>query len=244
MTVVTGLDVAGCGPAREVVGEALRQASAHLARQVAPLHQSAEEQLHELRASVAGVACAVRLLVRPDSGLTGSRKRRLETMLESELSRLERLLFPSEERKPTGVVVADVIAPVILARRLAGETIEWHTSGGTALCVGDHLAEAVNILLANAAQHASGSRVRVEVTELGEEVQVLVSDEGPGIPPALMERIFEAGFRGGDSGGQGIGLHLARRLTAAQGGSLRVAHRPGPGAAFVLTLPKFVCSSS
>ena len=73
-------------------------------------------------------------------------------------------------------------------------------------------------------------------------VELLVSDDGPGIPAADRERIFEPGFSGNGrpadrpSGGAGLGLSLARRLARAAGGDVQLSDR-GPGAHFVVRLP-------
>ncbi|MEZ4656254.1 MAG: HAMP domain-containing sensor histidine kinase [Caldilineaceae bacterium] len=68
-----------------------------------------------------------------------------------------------------------------------------------------------------------------------------VTDSGPGIPAGEEERIFHFFYRNPNlrriHQGMGIGLALSRQLAAAHGGSLTVAHRPGPGATFRLRLP-------
>lgn len=201
-----------------------------------PVHQSTEEQLHEVRASLAGVASAVRLLVAHDSGLSWPRQRRLEILLESEVTRLERLLVNAPPRSRVRVV-ADVLRPVVHARQLTGQTVHWRPSRSRALCVEDFLVEAVNILLVNADKHAGGSPVGIEMSEVFDTVEVRVSDRGPGVPPTLHRRVFETGFRGDDAGDQGIGLALARRLMVAQGGDLFLLEDDGPGATFILRLP-------
>lgn len=208
------------------------------ARRSGVLSQSVDEQLHEVRASLAGVATAVRLLVRHDSGLAEDRQHRLETMVESELDRLERLLFePQPSAAFVDVGLAEVLEPVVLARRVAGQVIDWEPSEAKVRCVKDAVAEAMNILLVNAAKHASGSPVRLDVATVPGAVEVCVSDSGPGIPRPLRSRIFQPGFRGDGSGDHGLGLGLARRLVEAMGGALFLEEGAGPGASFVLRLP-------
>lgn len=199
--------------------------------------RSTEEQLHEVRASLAGLSRAVRLLVRHAGALPEPHKRRIETLLESEVCRLERMLF-DHPPVPDAVVVADVIAPVVEARRLAGQVVRWQPSPAMAVCVQDFLAEVVNILLANAAKHAGGSPAVVEIVDSSDYVQVRVSDRGPGIPRPWRHRVFERGFRGGDVDGHGLGLEVARRLMEAQDGWLHLEDSDGPGATFVLSLSR------
>lgn len=67
-------------------------------------------------------------------------------------------------------------------------------------------------------------------------LSVHVRDDGPGIPPALLESIFEP-FVTTKETGTGLGLSICHRIAAAHGGELRADNRPTGGAEFVLTLP-------
>jgi signal transduction histidine kinase len=102
----------------------------------------------------------------------------------------------------------------------------------------DALAEVVNILMDNAATHGGTDASLVEVVRRDEEtVDITVSDSGHGIPPEQRAEVFEWGRRGSTSSGEGIGLHLARRLMTEDGGSLRLADDQGSGSSFVISLP-------
>jgi signal transduction histidine kinase len=90
-------------------------------------------------------------------------------------------------------------------------------------------------LVENARRHAR-TRVWLELSSAGGRVLLTVRDDGPGVDPALGERVFEPGVRGDDSGeGAGLGLALARRLARSCGGDVRIGD--GPGGCFVLELP-------
>lgn len=102
------------------------------------------------------------------------------------------------------------------------------------------LAHLLGNVLDNALRHA---RERVEISCLAEDdvVTVLVSDDGPGVPPELAETIFDpfvSGDRTEARGGSGLGLAIAHDLAGAMGGSLTL-DRPddSPGAVFRLSLP-------
>ena len=94
-------------------------------------------------------------------------------------------------------------------------------------------------LLGNAAKYGRKDVVaRVQVQ--GSGVQLLVLDDGPGIPNSEKDRIFELYARveaTSKKPGTGIGLFVARRLVTAMGGSICVANRPEGGAVFTVTLP-------
>jgi signal transduction histidine kinase len=67
--------------------------------------------------------------------------------------------------------------------------------------------------------------------------QVLVIDQGPGIRPEDLGRIFTPFFHGGEDTGTGLGLVISRQIAREHGGDLRVDSKPGEGATFVLSLP-------
>jgi len=199
---------------------------------------TAGEQLHELRASFAGVASAIRLLAEHEADLDSKRRSEVTAMLAEEIDRLERLLS-GHAAAPTPELELDrVLCAVVTARQLAGQRVEWRPSGCRVEASPDVVATAVNMLLVNASVHAPDSHVTVSAVPAGDAVRVRVTDDGPGVPESVRQRLFNRGVRDGRSPGQGIGLHFAGRLAAAQGGSLQLSDgRPG-GTTFELTLPR------
>jgi signal transduction histidine kinase len=108
----------------------------------------------------------------------------------------------------------------------------------------DRLDQLVLILIDNAIKHSpTGGVVRLEliVDRRAGSARVLVTDEGPGIPAADLERIFEPFERVTGSqrakGGAGLGLAIARQLASRQGADLSVSSPPGKGATFSLGIP-------
>jgi Histidine kinase-, DNA gyrase B-, and HSP90-like ATPase len=68
------------------------------------------------------------------------------------------------------------------------------------------------------------------------EVQIAVSDTGPGVPPEAVKRLFEPFFTTRDNG-TGLGLFLSAEMTRALGGEIRYRERPDGGACFKVSLP-------
>jgi two-component system OmpR family sensor kinase len=107
------------------------------------------------------------------------------------------------------------------------------------------LRQVVHNLVSNALTHTpAGSpvTVRVSTDDLAEQVDVEVSDRGPGLDDADTERVFERFFRADTSrsrqaGGSGLGLSIVAGLVAAHGGSVTATNRDGGGARFVMSLP-------
>jgi PAS domain S-box-containing protein len=106
------------------------------------------------------------------------------------------------------------------------------------------LAQVISNLLNNAAKYTDrGGRIVLEVREGKGEVVVRVTDNGIGIPPAMLDRIFEMfaqidSASGGAYGGLGIGLTLVKSLVEMHGGSIRAeSGGPGKGSTFSFRLP-------
>jgi signal transduction histidine kinase/FixJ family two-component response regulator len=100
--------------------------------------------------------------------------------------------------------------------------------------------QAVSSLLSNAFKFGSGQPVAVRVIREGGMARVEVRDQGIGIPPDQLERIFERFERAVSSrsyGGLGLGLYLARRAAEAHGGRIWAQVPPERGATFILELP-------
>ncbi|HYA97779.1 MAG TPA: ATP-binding protein, partial [Methylomirabilota bacterium] len=108
----------------------------------------------------------------------------------------------------------------------------------------DQILQVVTNLIANAEQamEASGSfagtiRVSTRLSE-GGGVRLEVADDGPGIPPALMQRIFEPFFTTKPAGvGTGLGLAIVMEIARAHGGQVHAANRSEGGAVFTVELP-------
>jgi len=98
------------------------------------------------------------------------------------------------------------------------------------------LVPVVTNLLNNAVQHTSAdAKVRVSATTSDGTVTVTVDDDGPGIPPAERERIFERDVSRNDEGG--FGLHIVAMIVERSGGTVHVEDSDLGGAAFVVRLP-------
>jgi len=96
-------------------------------------------------------------------------------------------------------------------------------------------------LIANAVKF--GGRADILLEDGGAQLVIRVRDQGPGIPPAELERVFEPFYRvessrNRDSGGTGLGLSIARDIAQSHGGSLTLANLPTGGLEATLRLPR------
>jgi signal transduction histidine kinase len=96
-------------------------------------------------------------------------------------------------------------------------------------------------LVGNAMKYGGAARVELGQPQ-GGAVSITIEDDGPGIPPDLLERVFDPfyrveGSRNRETGGTGLGLPIARNIFRAHGGDVVLANRAGGGARAVVTLP-------
>ena len=117
------------------------------------------------------------------------------------------------------------------------------------LMIGDpgRLNSVMSNLLSNAIKFTDpGGEIHVEVTWDDDQVQVAVSDNGPGIPEDEIPRVFEHLFRGrvtvkdpnNPIDGTGLGLALAKTVIEQHGGQLSVVSKVGEGTTFSFTVPR------
>ena len=95
-------------------------------------------------------------------------------------------------------------------------------------------------LLTNAAKYGAGHPVHVRVERVGPLARLTVRDEGIGIAPEVLPRIFgrfERGVSDRQYGGLGLGLYISRELVRAMEGQVHVDSRLGEGATFTMELP-------
>lgn len=101
------------------------------------------------------------------------------------------------------------------------------------------LKRALRNLVTNAATHGGGARVQLHPD--GEQAQLVIDDNGPGIPDPLIPRVFEPFFRANPgrsqiTKGAGLGLAIAREIVERSGGTIEIANRPEGGLRQVVRL--------
>ncbi|HWV35119.1 MAG TPA: GAF domain-containing sensor histidine kinase [Thermomicrobiales bacterium] len=106
----------------------------------------------------------------------------------------------------------------------------------------DRIRQALENLIGNAVKFSpAGKKVSVSVAMERRNDQpwvvLTVADQGPGLPPELLPRLFRRFERGQESSGLGLGLYLVSQIVAAHGGTLDADSTPGQGARFHLALP-------
>jgi two-component system sensor histidine kinase SenX3 len=108
----------------------------------------------------------------------------------------------------------------------------------------DRLVVAVNNLLSNAVQYSpENSRVGIGVSDAEDRVEIVVTDQGPGMSQEEAERVFERFYRTDQArsrttGGTGLGLSIVKHIVNHHGGDIKVWSLPGQGSSFTIRLPR------
>ncbi|KAA2263853.1 HAMP domain-containing histidine kinase [Solihabitans fulvus] len=214
---------------------------------------------HELRTPIAGVQAIAEATVQAGPEVDPEERERMHLLLVREARRAGRLVddLLALARIDAGIDVnrepVDLLAlaraEVERTRLLAADfDIDVDEASVPVLVLGDpqRLAQVLANLVNNARQAAGSSgrvRLRSGLTP-AHQAELVVADNGPGVPAADRDRIFDRLVRldvsrGQNSGGSGLGLAIARGFVRAHGGELRCVAPPEdePGAVFQLVLP-------
>lgn len=148
---------------------------------------------------------------------------------------------PEVRAAPSPVDVGRVAADVVALERLGSEgTVRWVLevpgAEAVALAEAEELAKVLLNLLENA-RLAEARTVTVSVSATAAEVQVAVADDGVGIAPEVLARVFDPHFSTRTSG-SGLGLAISRRLVEGWGGTIALESAPGVGTTARLALPR------
>lgn len=204
---------------------------------------------HELRSPLASIISALEVAqdypeILDDDLRNGTlipEAYRMQTLVEDLL-----LLARADERgivRREDAIHLDVLAESE-AMRLRRETrLDVRLDTEPATVVGDlnGIGRILRNLIDNAARHAA-SMIALEVRVRDDDVVVTVSDDGPGVPEADRQRVFERfvrldSARSRDGGGSGLGLAIVAEIVAGHGGTARIDERSGGGAVVTVTLP-------
>ncbi|MDX6653429.1 MAG: two-component system, OmpR family, sensor kinase [Solirubrobacterales bacterium] len=204
---------------------------------------------HELRSPLTAIRGQIEVLARePHPGAADVRRveaatlaelRRVEALVEEllALARLDEGVGPERRELDAGAFLHEAVdsAP-------GGATLGPTASGRISLDA-DMIARVIRNLVENARRHAGpDGQVTVSSTAVAGRLRVCVDDDGPGIPPAERERVFDRFHRSDaardrGSGGSGLGLAIARAIVAAHGGTIRAEDSPAGGARVSFELP-------
>jgi two-component system sensor histidine kinase KdpD len=207
---------------------------------------------HDLRTPLAGIKAASSALRARDLALSDTDRSELVATIDESADRLAGLVdnLLDMSRLQAGVVSPALVPsdlPAVVHRALSWleppersrVELAWPADVPAALADPGLLERVVANLVGNAVRHARSGPVALTASAEDGQVQLRVTDHGPGVPGVDRERVFEPFQRLGDApSGQGVGLGLAvaRGLTEAMGGALTAEDTPGGGLTMVVSL--------
>ncbi|MGH2812637.1 MAG: ATP-binding protein [Actinomycetota bacterium] len=211
---------------------------------------------HELRTPLTAIRGFVQTLLRPDINPTPEQLRnylevvdrqseRLHSMIE-DLGLISQLEAGTLEFRPSSVDLCELIQSVVDEDHSNDRTriLLDCESPSPLLTDESRIRKVVGALITNALEFSPAhSPVQVRVREVVGATQMIVSDQGIGIPETEKERIFDRFHQVGGSmrrhkSGFGLGLYMARRIVETLGGHIAVESQPGQGSTFVVNLPQ------
>ncbi len=212
---------------------------------------------HELRTPLAVVRAYVDLLAdAAAANATGARQAQVETWRAGtvdQVTRLDRLVdgilasvrgegLTGLLRDPFDVVAAISGTVGTLALLLRTRAVRWYPPAAQMVARGDvaRFQQVLEQILDNEAKYAPPEEaVSIGVWRVGDEVQVYITDDGPGVPIDDWEAVFQPYVRldRARSRGSGIGLFAARRLMEAMGGRVWIEKNGYGGSRFMMALP-------
>jgi two-component system sensor histidine kinase ChvG len=237
------------GDVARALGELSRRTNDHIAL----LQSFSADVSHELKNPLAAIRTAAEMMADSDAP---DERRRFFDLMRRDVARLERLVSGLRDvARIEGQIEADAIAPVDVAalvrefvdaaRVSPGRDVRVQLAGATAATVlasRDRLGQVIDNVLSNAVGFSpAGAAVTVTLEAAGRSARLTIDDEGPGIPEAHLERVFERFFsyRPGDAAREhvGLGLAIARQIIERYGGTITAANRAPRGARFEILLP-------
>jgi signal transduction histidine kinase len=219
------------------------------AERLAAVGRVATSVAHDLRSPLGGILRSAEFLARPE--LSSDTRQKLSQAVASLARRLlntthEILDYVRGDELPLNQVpcsLGDFLDQVLAVLEVdfsdrGIEVLRKFAYSGSVVMDADRMAQVVYNIATNARDvMPDGGTFTVSTRKGVRAVELRFTDTGPGVPPDMMDRIFEPFFTYGKREGAGLGLSIARRIVAEHGGELWVEGEQGQGATFVVTLP-------
>jgi len=219
------------------------------AQRVLAWGEMARQVAHEIKNPLTPIRLGVQHLKRAHRDGRVDYERVLDQNVGRILSEIDRLdeiarafsrygTAPAERPPGTAIDVAAIVRDVVELERMGEGEVAWRVAGAddgaVAIASGDELREVLLNVLENA-RLANARHVDVDVVRTDGRIEIVVGDDGVGIPDDVLPKIFEPHFSTRTSG-SGLGLAISRSLVDAWGGEITVSSRRGQGTRVVIAL--------
>lgn len=200
---------------------------------------------HEIKNPVNAIMGAAQLLQRgsiPEPKMT----RLLQVVDESAKRILHIVSALDEQVRPAdgdGVTECDLVTGVestltVLEHRIAKTQVHRNFQSVPRVMASPREVNQVILNILDNAVRVEPDNIWITIGQDGDQVKLSIGDDGPGVPPAISERVFDPFFTTRSVGeGTGLGLYLSRRIVEHYDGTLELGESPAGGAQFVVRLP-------
>jgi two-component system sensor histidine kinase KdpD len=210
---------------------------------------------HDLRTPLSAIAGAGSLIAQPDYVLNDGRRATLGQLIErkahdmshllSNVLELARMEFGAGPLRADWHSVDELVAHSLRVNgaRLTQRRVEVKMCDDLPLILVDAtlMVQILNNLLENSAKYTPpGTTITISAAVAGDNLLLVVADDGPGLPAGDPDRLFEKYQRGdadGHGSGVGLGLAICRAAARLHGGDIRASDTPGGGATFEIRVP-------
>ena len=230
----------------------LREQQQTLTREKSYLADSIADISHQIRTPLTSINLLIGLLSEPK--VTDARRQQLTNELYELLSRIDWLITTllkiskldagtvrfNKETVGLETLIKKSCSPLLIPIELRGQELIIRTEGNF---YGDPAwtSEAVGNIVKNCMEHTpDGGKIEIEAAENALYSEIVIKDNGTGISPEDLPRIFERFYKGKESDGKsfGIGLALSRMIITGQGGTAKAENRKPAGAMFSIRFYK------
>jgi two-component system sensor histidine kinase ChvG len=260
-----GAEIPDFSGRRDEIGDlsqALRRMTELLSQRMMAIERFAADVAHEIKNPLSSLRSAVETAARVKEP---EQQQRLMAIILEDVHRLDRLISDISHASRLDAELARDEAETIDLRELLGKLVEhqemvaspsgprlyWANASGPPLPVRGvegRLAQVFRNLIDNAVSFSpTGGIINVSARTMGDQVEALVEDEGPGLPEGKLEAIFERFYSERPAGEKfgahsGLGLSISKQIVEAHSGTIRAENRRDSagrvrGARFIVSLP-------
>ena len=219
--------------------QAFNEMQARVERQLQDRTQMVGAMAHDLRTPLTRLAFRLEELNEPLRSRVDADMREINMMISAAMEFIRDQSHPRNHERLDMRLLVESVADDLVDM---GHDVQVE-AGSPITLTGDALAikRMVSNLLDNALKYGRSARVRLSTGDAG-LCQLQIDDNGPGIPEALLTRVFEPFFRveasrSRETGGMGLGLAAVRAIVADHGGSIVLANRKNGGLRVMVQLP-------
>ena len=239
-TGAASLELPAEGPREvRVAASAFNRMQARIKRLIEDRTQTLAAVSHDLKTPITRLRLRAQFVADPDLRRTiESDLDEMEAMIQSTLDFLRGDATGEEVRTVDMATILETICDHLVD--IGHDVVLLEACYAPLACRPLALKRALGNLVENALKY--GLRARVSLVRRADEYVVTIADDGPGIPPGELERVFDPfyrleGSRSRETGGTGLGLTVARSTILGHGGEVRLANGDGGGLCVTVGLP-------